>query len=39
MPQMGFERMILVFEQAKSVHAVDRVATLIAYPSFILIIT
>jgi hypothetical protein len=29
MPQLGFEPMIPVFEQAKMVHALDRVATVI----------
>jgi hypothetical protein len=29
MPQLGFEPMILVFERAKTVHASDRVATVI----------
>jgi hypothetical protein len=29
MPQVGFEPMILVFKRAKTVHALDRAATLI----------
>jgi hypothetical protein len=29
MPQVGFEPAILVFEQAKTVHALDRAATVI----------
>jgi hypothetical protein len=30
MPQVGFETTIPVFERAKTVHALDRAATLIA---------
>jgi hypothetical protein len=29
MPRVGFEPMILVFERAKTVHALDRVTTMI----------
>jgi hypothetical protein len=29
MPQVGFETMIPVFERAKTVHVLDRVATVI----------
>jgi hypothetical protein len=32
MPQVGFEPMIPVFERAKTVHTLDREATVIGYP-------
>jgi hypothetical protein len=35
MLQVGFEPMILVFKQAKMVHALDRAATVIGLKSFI----
>jgi hypothetical protein len=31
MPQVGFEPMIPVFKRAKTVHALDRAATMIGY--------
>jgi hypothetical protein len=31
MPLLGFEPKILAFEQAKTVHALDRVATLLGF--------
>jgi hypothetical protein len=31
MPQVGIETTILVFERAKTVHALDRVATVIGW--------
>jgi hypothetical protein len=38
MPQVGFEPMIPVFEQAKTVHALDCVATVIGYEWYTLYI-
>jgi hypothetical protein len=37
MPQVGFEPMIPVFERAKTVHALDRVATVNASGIFTLL--
>jgi hypothetical protein len=31
MPRVGFEHMIPMFEQAKTVHALDRAATVIGF--------
>jgi hypothetical protein len=34
MPQVGFEPTILVFDRPKTVHALDRTATLIGYKTY-----
>jgi hypothetical protein len=33
MPRVGFERKIPVFEQAKTIHSLDRAATVIGKPT------
>jgi hypothetical protein len=35
MPQVGFELKIAVFERAKTVHVLDRAATVIGWPNIL----